>query len=783
MRASHPVTYLLALAMAALLFLATRTAFAQSKPIPLPVTFNEVAKGEVAAVLQADDIFISPADLERLGVTGPMWKRLVTFARLMSGSRRVIDGTEFISLKAMAPFLTFKFDQTALVLSINAAPQLLAPTSLNIELGPPADIIYTKDKSTFLNYSVTSQSGHHPAVFAESGTSIAGNLLLNSVSRSTTGDFVRLLSSYTIDERQRLRRWTVGDATAITDLLGGSALIGGVTVQRNFNLDPYFVRYPPLNLRGTALTPSRVEVYVNGALVSQQDVPPGPFELRNIPVASGAGNARVVVRDVFGREQVVNQPYYYSTGVLEKGLSEFTYSAGFVRDNFGSQSFEYGSPALLAFHRQGLTDTLTAGGRFEASRNLVSGGPTASWRTRAGEFDMAIAASDDRGRVGEAASVGYQYLARYVSFGGFARSFSREYANVSMRRDADRPLLDSNVFITFLALRANFSLLWNETNMRDAVDTNRVTLLSNLPITRRASLFLSLGSANEGRGRKGQVFAGLSYFFGGSTAASITVDHRDGQTQTVTEINKTLPVGTGFGYRLQSATADGGDHTGSGVVQYQTGFGRYEVDFDPYHASVRPTITAAGGLVYEGGSLLPTRPVQDSFALVRVPGVRDVRVYSSNNLVGSTDSHGDVLVPNLLPYYGNRLSIDDRDVPLNYEVQGTEKIVAPPFRGGAFVPFPVRQIRTVTGSVIVRGQKGDVVPTFGQLTLSAAGKSYESPLGRGGEFYFENLGSGTYDAVIDHHDGTCRFRIDIPSGSDSIVKLGQRVCTHEAPRP
>ena len=62
---------------------------------------------------------------------------------------------------------------------------------------------------------------------------------------------------------------------------------------------------------------------------------------------------------------------------------------------------------------------------------------------------------------------------------------------------------------------------------------------------------------------------------------------------------------------------DSGEHTGTGVVQYQAGFGRYEVDFDPYHSSVRPTITAAGGLVYEAGSLLPTRPVQDSFALVR----------------------------------------------------------------------------------------------------------------------------------------------------------------------
>ncbi len=777
MRANGRLISLLAFAMAAVTLLTTRPAEAQSPPILLPLNFNEVAKGDVPVLIQGDDVFMNPADLERLGVTGPMWKRLLNFARLMSGSRKMAGDTEFISLKSLAPYLTFKFDQATLSLSITAAPQLLAPTRLNVELGPPPDIVYSKDRSTFLNYSISGQSGHHPTAFAESGTSINGNLLLNSVSRATNGDFVRLLSSYTIDQRQSLRRWTAGDASVITDLLGGSALVGGVTVQRNFNLDPYFVRYPPLNLRGTALTPSRVEVYVNGALVSQQEVPPGPFELRNIPVASGAGNAQVIVRDVFGREQVANQPYYYSTGVLERGLSEFVYSAGFVRNNFGADNFDYGSPALFGFHRQGLTDTLTAGGRFEASRNLVSGGPTASWRTWVGEFAVAIAGSDDRGRAGEAASLGYQYLARFASFGGFARAFSRQYANVSMRRDADRPLLDANVFVTFLTSLANFSLIWKQTNMRDSLDSDSITLLSNVPVTRRASLFLSVGGVNEGEGRKAQVFAGLSYFFGGSTAASITVDHRDGRTQTVTEVNKTLPVGTGFGYRLQSAMADGGTRTGSGVLQYQAEFGRYEIDFDPFHANTRPTLTAAGGVVYENGSLIPARPIQDSFALVRVPGVSGVRVYSSNNLVGRTDSNGDVLVPNLLPYYGNRLSIDDRDVPMNYEVVGTEKTIAPPYRGGAFVPFGVKQIRTVTGSMRVHTAAAEVVPTFGQLTLTTNGKSYESPLGRGGEFYFENLPSGTYDALVEYHDGTCRLRVDIPAGNDAVVKLGQKTCT------
>jgi len=761
--------------MAALSVLITSSAQAQSKEkeILLPLTFNEVAKGDVPAVIEGEDVFMNPVDLEKLGVTGSMWMRLLNFGRLFSGSRRAIGDTQFISLKVLAPYLTYKIDPATLSLAITVNPQLLAPTNLNVQLGPPPDIIYSRNPSTFFNYSLTDTPGRHPSAFAETGTSIGGDLIYNSIARTTNGQFVRLLSSYTIDQRQQLRRWTAGDASVITDLLGGSALIGGLTVQRNFGLDPYFVRYPPLNFHGTALTPSRVEVYVNGALVSQQEVPPGPFELANIPVASGAGNAQIVVRDVFGREQTVNQPYYYSTGILERGLSEYVYSAGFIRDNFGTSSFDYGSPAVMAFHRRGLTDTLTAGGRFEASRDLVSGGPTISMRTRIGEIDFAVAGSDDHGKAGEAASFGYQYLAHRMSVGGFARAFSREYANVSMRRAADRPLLDTNIFVTFLAQKANFSLLWNKSNMRDSVDTDSISLLTNLPVTRRISLFLSVGSANQGTGRKPQVFAGLSYFFGGTTSASITVDHQDGKTQTITDISKTLPVGTGFGYRFQNAMAEGGSHTGSGAVQYQTDFGRYEVDFDPYHASTRPTITAAGGVVYESGSVIPARPVQDSFALVRVPGVEGVRVYASNNLIGRTDSEGDLLVPNLLAYYGNRLSIDDRDIPMNYEVQETEKTIAPPYRGGAYVPFGVRAIRTVSGSVRV----GTAIPTFGELTLSAAGKTYESPLGRGGEFYFENLPSGSYDASVEYHDGTCRFRLEIPAGNDPVVKLGQKTCT------
>src|SRR5205085_9737997 len=132
----------------------------------------------------------------------------------------------------------------------------------------------------------------------------------------------------------------------------------------------------------------------------------------------------------------------------------------------------------------------------------------------------------------------------------------------------------------------------------------------------------------------------------------------------------------------------------------------------------------------------------------------------SNVPVGRTDANGDLLVPNLLSYYGNRISIDDRDVPLNYEVLATERTVAPPFRGGAFIEFPVRQIRTVTGSVVVAP---DVVPAYGQLTVMSGQQSFVSPLGRNGEFYLENISSGTYPATIDYKLGSCNFNLQVPS--------------------
>src|SRR5207245_741225 len=134
--------------------------------------------------------------------------------------------------------------------------------------------------------------------------------------------------------------------------------------------DPYFVRQPLPKLSGAILTPSTLDVYMNGVLLRQQQIAPGPFEVRNLPVGSGVGQVSYVVRDAFGRTQEFASPYYSAAGVLADGIADYGYSLGFRRLRFGEQSADYGPPEMLARHRVGFGDWLTAGYRFGAALQL-----------------------------------------------------------------------------------------------------------------------------------------------------------------------------------------------------------------------------------------------------------------------------------------------------------------------------------------------------------------------------------------------------------------------------
>jgi len=743
--------------------------------IPMPVTANQVDRGEMLVSIDNDEVAMRVSDLESLGISGTGWNRLLMLSRTLRAPLS-IQGAEAISLETLEPYVKYVMNQENLSLELTVTPSLLALTSIAARPSRPADIIYTHDRTGFFNYSVSAANLKDIAGFGEAGLAMSRGLFYSGFSRPANGQVIRGMSNFTFDDRKRLNRWTLGDAVVSpSDPLGGSAILTGLTIARNFNLDPYFIRFPTMNLAGMALTPSRVDVYVNGVLVSEQEVPPGPFDLRGIQVTPGSGSTRLVVRDAFGREQVQTADYYYSTNVLEHGLSEFIYSAGVEREQFGIRSFDYGDPAALAFHRYGFTEWLTGGGRAEASRGLWSAGPTASVRTGIGDFGVSGSFSGDHGSTGAAGALSYLYLNRRFGFGGQFQTMSREYATLSLRKESDRALTQATAFASVSGRRGSLSAQYSHNAMRDTESFTRETLLASISVARGTSLIVSAGSVDQGGVRHGEFFAGASFSLGSSSTASAGFSRQGGQHQSTFEVDRPVPVGTGMGYRIASAFSGDGTHTGAASLSYQTPFGRYDLTGDPFQSGSRPSLSAAGGLVLAGGTLKLSPPVQDSYALVRVPGVDGVRVFASNQLVGRTDPRGNLLIPSLLSYYGNPLRIEDKDVPMTYQVDGVEKTIAPPYRGGAVVVFPVREHRSVTGKVGVSSGNREISPALGTFTLTKEAKEWESPLGRTGDFDFEDIPEGTYDALLEYRDGTCRFRVKVPPGGS--VDLGRVVCT------
>ena len=277
----------------------------------------------------------------------------------------------------------------------------------------------------------------------EGGLSVRNMLLHGTAFRDEEGDFSRGLTTFTLDDRTRLLRWQAGDRFGSTGPLGGSAQLGGLSLSREFGLDPYFVRFPTVGLSGAVFTRSTAEIYVNGQLLRRETLPPGPFELRNLPAPVGSGTAEVILRDAFGRQQVITEPFYFTSTLLRSGIQEWSYDAGFKRDNQATGLGEYGAWAVLARHRVGITDDLSMGARLELAADLVSGGPLVTARLPLGEMEISVAGSRADTEDGWATSLAYNYASRPFSLGWALRALSDHYVTTSLRAPEDRPRLEA----------------------------------------------------------------------------------------------------------------------------------------------------------------------------------------------------------------------------------------------------------------------------------------------------------------------------------------------------
>lgn len=750
--------------MVALIVGLARAASARDQRAFLSLVVNGVEQGDVLVLIRDLDIWIGVAAVREAGL------------QQVGGRHETIGGEEFVSLRSLAPDVQFVFEERALTLRVTADPSLLASTTRAAQPAGPPELQYVRNSSAVVNYAVTWRGRQSVDLFSELGLSLRRTFLSSTLTLARGRRPVRGLTSLTIDERSRLRRWVVGDLYTIGGPLVGDAFLGGVSVAREFSIQPYFVRYPSLSLSGAVTTPSTLELYVNDRLVQSEALAPGQFELTNLPLASGTNDARMIIRDAFGNVREVTQSYYLSTTTLAPGLHDYRYSVGFRRRDLGPESsWAYGSPVLLAQHRYGFASALTAGGQVSVGRELATGGPIVNLRLPFGEVEAAASVSQHERRWGAAGALSFTYVGRRASVGMTVQPATPTFATLSTLRGVPAPRLEGSAFASIQPwARTSVTLQHSQAQLFTGETRRRSTLLVSATIAPRLLLVASAAHGLQDSRRVRDVFGGITLSFGAGGTATLGAERTAPEVRRFAEVHRPLPVGTGYGYRFRAE--DGDRRLWTGSLEHHNRFGRYEVRRERLGETGQTTVNLSGALVAIGGGLYASRAVQNSFALVRVPQVGGVRTYVNRQEVGRTNRYGDLLVPDLLAYYGNLLNISDEDVPLGYDIGRVQQTIAPPHRGGALVIFPVQRMHSVSGRVHIADGSRITVPAYGTLTVSTDSGTVASPIGTDGGFYLENVTGGRYSATVTSRGRTCTFELQVPPSDQPVHRLGTVTC-------
>jgi outer membrane usher protein len=733
----------------------------------LSVIVNKEAIPDTIVALRdpAGRIFISATDLTE-------WR-----LRLPEAAPMLFKGARYYPLSSL-PGLVTSVDEATQTLTVDAPASLFGSTELDA-LGARGPVPDRSAFGGFLNYSLL-------ATRSDNETSYAGSFELDAFGRwgnaATTGvashgagstTFTRLESTWTYAMPEQTATVRAGDVISRAGAWGRSIRYGGVQYATDFDTQPTLVRAPVQFAAGQATVPSTVDVFVNNSLVTQQQVKPGPFSVTNIPPISGAGDVTLVVRDELGREQIVTRPFYSSPTLLRRGLSDFSYDFGLERENFGISSFDYGAWTGSGTYRYGVTDQWTGELRGEARPGLANVGVASDFLIRDfGIVSGSLAGGRSSGAFGTRASLGFERQSKDLSFsiqGDWASADFRQVGDSDPQVDVAHEWIVSTGY-TF-GRYGTIAGAYVSRTLRDQSKTTIGSLGYTFNLDRLGSVGVSIS-----RIRAEDLTTTTSLIWtvplGDFTSASLTIDRTRNATlgnrdERTLAVQRDLPVGQGFGYRVQAS--QGGPRQAE--LDYQNRYGTYGVEVAQADGQTAERVSASGGIGIIDGHAFANRTINDSFGLVRLPGYPDVRVYAQNQEVGRTDAAGELIVPQLLPYYRNTIRIEQADLPFDAEFDVLAHDAVPYFRGGVVTEFRVRPAR----GALVRIVQDDsaVVPAGAMVRLD--GNDTVFPVAVGGEAYLAGLLPRNH-ATATWRDHECSFEFDYPETRDPQPRLGTFTC-------
>lgn len=597
------------------------------------------------------------------------------------------------------------------------------------------------------------------------------------VTRAPHRNAYRRLDTYgQHDDPATLTSWQVGDAITGSLAWTRSVRIAGLQWRRNFALRPDLVTFPVPALRGSAVVPSSVDLYLDGIRRFSGHVPPGPFVWQDVPGLTGDLQANLVTRDALGREQIITVPLYIDPRLLAAGLSSFSIEAGLPRHAYGERDFGYrGTPVASLTARHGMSDTMTIEGQAQAGKRLASVGAGALVALRrAGVASVSggasTAGSDGHG-FGTQWSVGYQYLSRRFGIDALVTRTAGRYRDLASLDGVSAPTACERLSLSMpWGHGRTVSFAYFGQRVRHQPATKVASMHVNLSLG--GHTMLSVGGYRDlaQHGSHG-VFAMLSVLLGDGATGAASVTRQGDQTQTYASAARTPDYGGGWGWQVLGGQAFR-QRTGQAQVNYLGQHGEVAALVQRVGAQQTMSLSLNGALVAMDGSLHATRRVFDAFALVSTDGTPDVPVLREYVPIGRTDGRGYLLVPDLSGFEATRVGIDPLHLPADVEVRTTQRQVLPEAGAGVLARFPVTRYRAAQITLVDAKQR----PLTPGSLVRHLQSGFETVVGYDGEAFVEDLRERN-TLEVSHDAARCRVSFEwTPPAQGHLARLGPRVC-------
>jgi outer membrane usher protein len=765
-----------------------------SEELILTIRANGVSRGDFTLLRRADgDFWLAAEDLPRLKFEPrePARRQLgaqpyFSIRGLGAPARRQLGAQPYFSIRGLGA-TSLAYDEAQLALSLVLPVQGLEGSVIDLSNRPPAVTLDEPGASLILGYRLAVRTGHHsgPQYVAESDANVrVHGVLLRQETRfdadAPARRFVRGRSQAVYDDRANARRYIAGDALSTAGAYGSAITGGGLLLRKLYDLTPDALTQPAATFRTSSTLPAEVEVAVDGATISRTSVNPGPITVSNLLLNGGSRTVRVTITDASGRREVIEQPFLFTDSVLAQGLHEYSYFVGKRSELRGDHSWHYLDAAWQGFHRYGVSDQVTVSGGGEGSGDFANGGAGLTLRNDLlGLFSADLLGSHDRQRGTTAAGWSARYT--YISPNG-ALVVGRRQFEQGFRTFTTGPTLpflrrETRVAVSTRVWAANVSAdLVRSEDEREVRDTGILRLATQL--ARGVSLSAEYQKVRVNGRPDWAVNVFLRTELGGPYWAGAVAHVAPGLRSVDLETGKQIDQGEGFGYRVgTNFTRASGADIASTFLSANWNLRSAGLELfanQPWGGggSGFAEAAVAGAIVGVDGSFGLSRQVSDSFVLARLgvplPGVD---IYLNNQVQGTTDDQGKLFIPDVGAFGRQDVSVNDKQVPMQYNLAQRRRTVTPPYRSGTVVDFGGARVRAVAGMAWqLRGGRREPIPSRAWDMSGAAGR-LRIETGQAGDFYLENAAPGHYAGKVDLGARVHACKMDVPDFAEAVHEL------------